>query len=133
MKVVLTWTKGAKDLDSFMYGAYNDFSKICYYDNDIVSNNYFDMRLDKDFYNNGGCETVVATPKSDCIFRYSVRIFKPHHVYELAQIDAVVKVYTSTGIEREYKVPIFLRGYVWDVFEYDCAKDEITVLPYNRE
>ena len=59
--------------------------------------------------------------------------FLPKSVYDLSQTDAVVKVYTASGNEYEYKAPRFFRGYVWDVFEYDCANDMIKTLPVNTK
>ncbi|MDE6017118.1 MAG: S8 family serine peptidase [Acetatifactor sp.] len=127
-RIVLTWGKTPRDLDSHLTYYVDNAKKFqVYYAN--RSGTYAGEKvavLDLDDGNGYGPETVTLTLKADTlekgVFKYSVHNYSGKDdtaSKDLSLSGAVVRVYTGNKMPETFYIPKNNTGTVWHVFDID--------------
>ncbi len=121
--VELTWSAWPKDLDAHLWTT-GGFRVSYSYGGSLTSPPW--ARLDYDFFDGNGKETITITNFAPHAYYYSVYNYSARP--SLAGCGAQVKVYSQSQLLYTFDVPHVgpIGCLVWDVFVVDGASREIT-------
>ena len=129
IRIVLTWGESPRDLDSHMTGELYDgtlFQTSFRSKRSHRGDSYYE--LDVDDTSSFGPETTTISKPIDGLYTFSVFNYSYRTGAPLAESNAMVRVYFGTQqLPFTFYVPNE-PGNAWDVFSYDSATGEFTVL-----
>ena len=124
LRVVLTWEKDPRDLDSHLLTPNNDH---VFWKRKAVSG----VNLDVDDENSYGPETITITDPQSGSYNYYVKQYAGSS--DLTHSRAKVELFDTSGLIKTFNVPGDSGGNgkkFWKVFSFDGASYEIT--PFNE-
>jgi len=125
IRIVLDWGATPSDLDSHLWTPNIEGSAyhVYYSSRGSVSSAPY-AQLDTDDTNGYGPETITLTSQFPGTYYYSV--FNYSGSPDIKISSAKVEVYNSTGLVKEYIIPLSGEGRYWNVFSINGADGEIT-------
>ncbi len=135
-RIVLTWGETPNDLDSHLVGpsAENGLFHVYYADKQYFEGDELVAQLDVDDVSSYGPETVtIVEAKADETYYYSVHDFTNgglDNSTEMSASGAIVKVYLGAELVKEYNVPLYRQGNIWNVFKIENG-EVVTINEYN--
>ncbi|MCH5186395.1 MAG: hypothetical protein J1F64_09795, partial [Oscillospiraceae bacterium] len=138
-RIVLSWSRAPKDLDSHLTGPTVDGGRFHLYykyantNNRNANSGYYQLDLDNtDIVSKPNIpETTTIVTQLDGVYRYSVHDYTNRgnaNSEAMSQSNATVNVYKGSVLVATYHVPQNVKGSVWTVFE--LSGNEIT--PINK-
>lgn len=133
LRLVLNWGTNPKDLDSHLLTP--KINGTAYHIQ--YGNRYFGQtnlppfaQLDADATAGYGPETITIASNTPGIYRYYVRNYKDDqgNTGDFANSDAVVQIYSTSGLIQTVRVPTVGVGDFWDVCLIDGASGKITLV-----
>lgn len=138
LRIVLTWGEYPEDLDSHLTGPLSSGERFHVYYNDEQAwdNDELAADLDVDDITSYGPETTTLRIPIQGTYRYSVHDFSnkySDYSMEMAYSEAVVRVYSGSGLVATYTVPAE-DGTLWTVFEWNGSQlDPINAMSYESD
>ena len=144
-RIVLTWGNQPPDLDAHLTGPKGDGSRFhVYWGNRLAESveNEPLAQLISDRRNGFGPETIGIKTLIPGTYRFSVHNYSRDGVADdetlVALSNAVVRVFTPGGLEREFSIadedaPVDSVGNTWNVFEIDGETGEIEFINEMRD
>ncbi|WP_019415063.1 cell wall-binding repeat-containing protein [Paenisporosarcina sp. TG20] len=122
LRIVLTWGDSPSDLDSHLFGRYNDSSVYHIYwgSKHAYENNQIIAMLDIDDTDDYGPETITLLKQNPGKYEYWVHDYSNMSntiSKELSNSDAKVDIYRGSYLIKSFYVPSNKTGNVWKVFE----------------
>ncbi len=141
IRIVLTWGRTPRDLDSHLTGPRADSSnksfRIFWNNKTYRHQGTTYAELDVDIRNSYGPETITIKETINGTYRFSVHDYSNWATSwwwrddsQLSKSGAVVDVYKGNVKVESFNVPTNQRGLLWVVFEIDGETQEIT--PINE-
>lgn len=122
VRIVLTWGEYPEDLDSHLFtphwGENGDMQHIGYYERE----DSFGNNLDVDDVTSYGPETITINSVTDGLYKYFVKDFTNCRSQNYTSMDmsysgATVFVFSGSGQNTVFHVPVGEPGVIWEVFE----------------
>lgn len=126
-RIVLTWGSSPRDLDSHLKIPGNAApAGHIFFGNKGNENDFPFATLDVDDRNGNGPETITINTALPGMYYYSVHQYSSDGNLSLS--DAVVKLYSSAGLVRQFTIPVAGSGRWWHIFSLNVATGEIQVI-----
>jgi adhesin/invasin len=128
LRIILTWDESPADLDAMLWTPFSGYPKVWYVDRGNCASIPFAC-LDTDDKNGYGPETITISQLQSG--KYEFGVHNPDYsiypnITPLTQSGAQVRVYDSTGMMDEFRVPLTGQGDLWYVFNLNGDTGEIT-------
>ncbi|GMU86707.1 MAG: hypothetical protein AMXMBFR48_19480 [Ignavibacteriales bacterium] len=126
-RIVLTWGSSPCDLDSHLKIPENTAPAGHIFYRDKGNENDFPFAtLDIDDRNGNGPETITINTALPGMYYYSVHQYSSDGNLPLS--DAVVKLYSSAGLVRQFTLPVGNSGRWWHIFSLNAATGQIQII-----
>ena len=127
LRIVLTWNESPADLDAILWTPLPEYPKVWYVDRGNCSDIPYAC-LDTDDKNGYGPETITISQLQPG--NYAFGVHNPNYtiypnITPITQSGAQVRVYDSTGMLNEFRVPGTGQGDMWYVFDLNGDTGEI--------
>ena len=125
LRIVLEWNASPNDLDSHLWLPASDPYHVFYSNQGDLTSGPF-AALDVDASGGFGPETITIPQRFNGTYTYAVHNYSGSP--DFASSGAVVRVYNSSGLFREFSVPSGGTGTWWHVFSLNGATGSISTV-----